>query len=412
MGLASSPRIFTEFMHFPVWAIKNDKPELYYKYIDAPKIASYVYRKDADISFDENTQQFKVALIDIYVDDLFGGHSDPTIAQQQWDHSELVLSDFGLPTKKAKGRPPNPINILLGKEYNMFLQWVRLSDVKFKKYVELLKKVFDLSDIPVRLLAKVVGKARHMGSIYRPLLAFARGIEIYFNPNYGDKSKSQLIDYDRTIKNNKNLKSDLLSLLEAMRKANQFGVPFSYFSRSIKNPDISIHTDASLNIGIGATFSNGCYIQEHWNNIELFNNKRDIVFKELAAIYTALHTLKDIYKNNLFDKTIELYTDNKACMYMLIYMRSKLYRPDLQKLINGICHLLLDYRLLMYSKHISTKKNIYADGLSRYFKDPFKDKKYLFKEHFECKSYLQKASNITKEFDLDKRCLSFEDDDI
>ena len=34
MGLSSSPNIFTEFMHFTIWAMKQGRPDLYYKEVD------------------------------------------------------------------------------------------------------------------------------------------------------------------------------------------------------------------------------------------------------------------------------------------------------------------------------------------------------------------------------------------
>jgi len=411
MGLASSPRIFTEFMHFPIWAFKHDKPHIYYKYVDVCDVNRLNFRSDSDITYDSERMQYKIALVDSYVDDILGGHSCEDTAWEQWDHSEKVLNVFSLPTKADKGRPPNQRNIWLGKHYDTVRQWVKLSQKKFNKYSNFIDLILGLNYVSVRTLAKIVGKARHMGTIYRPLFAFARGLEVYFNPNYLNPKKSQIIDYDRFLHVSPALKADLLTLKCAMFKAHKFGVPFEYFRKDRMSFDFIIHTDASLKTGIGATFSNGFFLQEHWEDINLYNNNRDIVWRELAAIYTSLMCISQTLGNDIMDKSIHLFTDSEACKYMLISMRSKLYRPDLQILINKICLLLLDTRINFRIDHIPGKQNIYADNLSRYTLNPLGSQSHIFHTRIDALQSLQSASDLTQYFKIDPRRLKWIDDD-
>ena len=44
---SSSPNIFTEFMHFPIWAMKQDRPDLDYKEVDESIINLNNFIKDA-----------------------------------------------------------------------------------------------------------------------------------------------------------------------------------------------------------------------------------------------------------------------------------------------------------------------------------------------------------------------------
>ena len=53
MGLSSSPKIFTDFMHFPIWAIKNNKPDIYYTWVHPDNICINDCTADSDIVKDD-----------------------------------------------------------------------------------------------------------------------------------------------------------------------------------------------------------------------------------------------------------------------------------------------------------------------------------------------------------------------
>ena len=64
--------IFTEFMHFPTWAMKQDRPNFYYKMIDGSTFNRDDFIKEADISRNGNLIQFATLLH--YLDDILGGN--------------------------------------------------------------------------------------------------------------------------------------------------------------------------------------------------------------------------------------------------------------------------------------------------------------------------------------------------
>ena len=188
MGLASSPNIFTEFMHFPLWAMSNDKdlnsapwsdPTLYYMIVDSRKVDISKFREGSDIHQIDDSPFYRMCLVDSYVDDMFGLHPDEDSSWDQWNHSETVLEQMNLKCKVAKGKEPSQINVLLGKEYDLVRQWVRLSDDKLAKYLAFLDTLIHLDWIPERTLLSAIGKARHVATIYKPLSAFARGLETF-----------------------------------------------------------------------------------------------------------------------------------------------------------------------------------------------------------------------------------------
>ncbi len=145
------------------------------------------------------------------MDDILVGHPDKDKSWEQWYESERILCDFPMPTKDAKGRPPNQRQVWLGKLYDTIKQWVKMDQAKFDKYMKYIRTVLGLKKIPVRMLVSIVGKVRYMGTIYRPLLAYARGMEAYYanifcTNGVFDKSKSRMIDYDAIIHSTPNLR--------------------------------------------------------------------------------------------------------------------------------------------------------------------------------------------------------------
>ena len=202
MGLASSPKIFTDFMSFSIWAAKYEKPPLYYittsnKIVDpnnfgkSADITEYVPVNAKNVSDDtknavsktkkassnDNIIHYKVATLLNYLDDILGGHKTLALAQAQYDHIESVLNKLQLQSQPNKARLPSQVQIWLGKEYDTVKQWVKLTADKFIKYVTEMRSFLQKSKAPQREFLTHIGRARHMGTIYKTLNAFARGLE-------------------------------------------------------------------------------------------------------------------------------------------------------------------------------------------------------------------------------------------
>ena len=381
MGLSSSPKIFTEFMKFPIWAIKMDRPDLYYVMVDPQLIDPKSFIPDADVY---KTESYAVlASLFYYLDDILGGHASEKKAWQQFHHSEKILKKLSLQTKEAKSKPPAQVQQWLGKIYDTINQWIKLPEDKVNKYNQDLEALLKRQSVTQRELLSHIGRTRHMASIYRPLAAFARNLERWA---YSVSSLPHHIRISRPLKN------DLRLCMWAISRASQYGISFDQFLKPMDNPDITIFTDASLKIGLGGFSSDGHWYKNKWEDIVLHNDfNRDIVWRELVAIYAFLESIK----LNLKNKTIHIYTDNEACKFMLINMRSKLSRPDLQSIINQICKIFIEFAINPWVEHISGKLNIIPDALSR-------DKPIPINLSSKCtiqidaRDAIQNASNICK----------------
>ena len=120
-------------MHFPLWAIKTDKPHLYYTTVNASDIDTSSFISESDV-YTKNGRT-TIALIFHYLDDILGGHKKRSIAWKQFRHSESILRKLSLRTKDAKAKPPSQVQQWLGKIFDTKKQWLSLPADKVKKYV-------------------------------------------------------------------------------------------------------------------------------------------------------------------------------------------------------------------------------------------------------------------------------------
>ena len=394
MGLSSSPKIFTEFMKFPIWAIKMDRPDLYYVAVDPSLINLENFITDADVYKTESSAV--LAILFYYLDDILGGHPIQHKAWEQFNHSEIILKQLSLQTKHTKSKPPAQVQQWLGKIYDTVRQWLSLPKEKVFKYTTELEQLKTKKSVTKRELLSHIGRIRHMASIYRPLAAFARSLEIWA---YSVKHLSHHIRMTKPLKN------DIEFCIWAINRASQYGISFDQFLKPMNIPDITLFTDASLKVGLGGFSDQGHWFKNKWSEINLFHtNNRDIVWKELCAIYTFIDSLKSVLKN----KVVHIYTDNEACKYMLINMRSKLSRPDLQCIINEICKIFIEYGIIPWIEHIPGKENIIPDALSRN-KPIAKHLIHNCKVEIDATPSVQKASNLCKDIIIKNKHLDFSD---
>ena len=100
MGLSTSPRIFSDFMHFPLWAIRNDRPEIYFATVPVENVNLAHFRKDSDIHYDKSTGKMRVPLIDSYVDDIIGANYIGHPMGPQFQDATVIVEDRSHPASR------------------------------------------------------------------------------------------------------------------------------------------------------------------------------------------------------------------------------------------------------------------------------------------------------------------------
>lgn len=192
-------------------------------------------------------------------------------------------------------------------------------------------------------------------------------------------------------------------------RSSYYGVSFNFILRPMSLITIHCRTDAALvQGGIGGYIHKqfGTWFQVNWNQVQLYYN-RDIVWRELAAVFVLVHCLAPFWSQ----KVIRIDVDNISVKYMIMNLRSKLSRPDLQILINHICKLQIKFKFNLWMEWLSTKQNYTADNLSRFVKNPFKHCNIKPAAYpIKMASYaLQLASNMSKNYAPKTDCIWIDD---
>ena len=84
-------------MHFPIYAMKQDRPDLYYKEVDESLTNLNDFIKDADVNKRNSTGM--LAILFHHLDDELEGHTVEDKAWEQFPHSEKILKLLSLQTK-------------------------------------------------------------------------------------------------------------------------------------------------------------------------------------------------------------------------------------------------------------------------------------------------------------------------
>ena len=116
MGLSSAPKLFTDFMRLPMYAIKQKCPEIFYVTVKKRQVTLQAFRKDSDFTiFNRDGEEWiKMAAVLHYLDDIFGGHVNEEIAWRQFHTTKEALRDLTLEAQPGKDEEPNHICVILG----------------------------------------------------------------------------------------------------------------------------------------------------------------------------------------------------------------------------------------------------------------------------------------------------------
>ncbi len=135
---------------------------------------------------------------------------------------------------------------------------------------------------------------------------------------------------------------------------------------------------------------------------------KDIQWRELTAVFVMVLTQKEHWHG----KRIRLFCDNMGVVWMLIRMRARLGRPDLQELIRQICEAAVEYRFHFWIDHVPGVDNVIADALSRNFHNPFASMPFLpGKAIPTATAVLQQASDDCKPYNIGHKFLDWANDD-
>ena len=192
-------------------------------------------------------------------------------------------------------------------------------------------------------LEQLLGKLQFVGSCVRParifisrMLQFLRGM---------DKSREYIIPHE--------MKKDLRWWAEFLLQYN--GVSIMWMEHD-PEPDVTMATDASL-VGIG-----GIWKKDEFYRIKLPKEwmRQNIAYLELIAICVALK----VWGQKCRGLRIKMYCDNESVVQVINTGRA--HDHILQDGCREVCWLAAKYQFEIRLTHISSRRNVIPDLLSRW----------------------------------------------
>lgn len=126
---------------------------------------------------------------------------------------------------------------------------------------------------------------------------------------------------------------------------------------------LSLYTDSAQSLGYGAIYSSKWLYGMFPPSWQAYN----ITFLELYPIVLAVNIWGSLWKNHC----ILFFTDNEALSVIINKQTST--DTNIMKLLRCLVLACLQYNVLFQAKHISGRKNVLADALSRQRIDKFKE---------------------------------------
>ena len=308
-----------------------------------------------------------------YLDDFFGGHSDPDVAKEQVLQVEFIFALLGIPTQRRKLRFPHWKQIILGWLFNTRLRTVSVPEDKVIIYCNKItifirercsgtgKKEMEQLKGALQWAAPVVypGKTRLRN------LDYAMHLELY---NYTDKIYANDLIID-----------DLKWFRRALKHAN--GVPLTWIIKDPHEFDDMAWVDAATTVGAGGCTRSG-YAYQYLNRdtfyeiVKIFRNGIDIKLLEYIAIYVIAYLMRENWKF----KNVKLFSDNPVVVSSLINQRAPLGRRDLHYLTVKFADLSAQYHFRFWVANIDGDDNDLADDLSR-FKSQYRNNNLKFDDY-------------------------------
>ena len=306
-----------------------------------------------------------------YLDDFFGGHPDPRVAQQQFRVFLKIIEELGIPTQPRKCHAPATMQVILGFLYDSILQRISIPAKKVQVILDridhLLHHLRSQHKISRRELARVTGVLMWASQVIFPAKAMLRRLQFYV-----DQDK---FDWDtRWIRLPVSVQCDLIWWKHIIQSAYN-GISFRYLLQTPQDADIHIWSDAADTdyLGCGAYSTYLDFYQLRWSDLKLTRKsqqllQQDIVYKEFVALVLAVL----LWGHKFTNRSVTFHCDNKAVVGIVIAKNCSYSRLDLMDLMRLLAETAFHHRFWFWIEHIDGTKNIEADKLSRFKRQPFK----------------------------------------
>ena len=335
MGLASSPKIYTEFADAIEWMC---------------------VKKFEKIAFCNNIQQLRH-----YIDDFFACLSSLQDARKLYKGLFELMKELGIPTRFDKCTPPCWLAKILGWMYNTDLRRVEFPDDKCEELIQLILRLLKTRKSDKKSLERLIGKLINASLVIFPGKAFVRRLQaILYLPG---------LVYNIPIPLNDFICEDLQWWLKILQQKELTCTSFDLLLKLPSDGDFHIYTDASSKIGIGGHVE-GHYFQVAWLNTILWDvtGKRDNFDIELLETLGSLVAIL-LWGDKFTNKSVTIYNDNPGAASAIRTKAPRLNRLDMQFLIRELAYLATNNKFYFWGIHITQAESDgmrLADQLSRF----------------------------------------------
>ena len=336
-GLASAPKLYSDFAELLRQIVINTKPELW-------KIDNYI-------------------LLYNYLDDFWSAHTSYAAAWEQFVAFLDILAWLGIPTQWRKVSPPTQLVKLLGFMFDIKNQLFYVPKKKVLKICKLIDELLEAIACSRRQMARMKGSLQWCTQVIRPSKAFLRGFDYYIA---NDK-----VNWDKIcMRISHQIKQDLKFWKAVLQSAHN-SISFEFYLRNPCQGNIHIWTDAAIKdgTGIGGFTSTGLYFQVRWSDINQHWPwpRNDSSGPELLAVVAFGTFLSYLYPNESF----LFHCDNIAVIPIINNEVCALRKHSHMALVRYFISMMFNHRIKFWVEHIPGEYNIEADSLSRFKPNPF-----------------------------------------
>ena len=348
-GLASAPKIYSEFADTIKRIIIKRRPDLWKKY--------------------KKNQLFN------YLDDFWAGALTKYEAWDQFIDLLEVLVELGIPTQWRKIAAPAKKQKLLGFMFDILLQILYVPSEKVDRICKAIDELISNRQRTKADIQSIRGKIGWASQVIRASKIFLRGLDATIAKNKKDwKQKGATLTKE-------NIRD--LEFWKKVLKSSRNQMTFEYYLRNLKKGDIHIWTDAATSegTGIGGYTSTGLYFQVNWRN--LINKKKWKKKGPSGPELLAVVTIVTYLAKHLENKSIIIHCDNEGVIPMIVNEKCDWRNESHYRLIRYFVSTCFDKRIKYWIEHIPGTSNIEADKLSRFINNPLERlyKKQQVDEH-------------------------------
>ena len=269
-----------------------------------------------------------------------------------------VCRDINFPVSLEKTYWATTSLVFLGFLIDTESQMVSIPKEKIIKGLKLIQNVLDKKSkkITVKELQKICGFLNFLGRCIVPGRAFTRRLYAHTSGSYN----SNALKPHHHIRINSEMRLDLETWVKFLQHPSVFSRPFMDFTKLFTAQEIDMYSDATKNKDLGfGGYCSSSWMFGRWDPEFIEQKDPSIGYLELYAVVCVVVQ----WISRSANKRVVLFSDNMSVVYMINTTSSSC--KNCMVLIRILVLHCLIHNVRVYAKHVTSKRNILADLLSK-----------------------------------------------